>query len=159
MKEKVNWNLISSFYMKKNIFRTLFTWTVWTSRSPGSRSFSRRALRGFLTLKLSVGAFEDDDGEVATSDGDDPVDSEDVAGVAVKKFDFRLCRVGSMSDILPTLCWMLRILRCISSQTSEENIHIEKHMQWISWIWTILVWFSAQAHFKQWLSCFKKVLT
>jgi hypothetical protein len=83
---------------------------------------------------LSVGAFEDDDGEVATSDGDDPVDSEDVAGVAVKKFDFRLCRVGSMSDILPTLCWMLRILRCISSQTSEENIHIEKHMQWISWI-------------------------
>jgi hypothetical protein len=45
-----------------------------------------------------------DDGDVATSDGDDAVDSVDVIGVAVKKVDFRLCRVGSMIDILPTLC-------------------------------------------------------
>ena len=50
-----------------------------------------------------MGAFEDE-GEVATSVGDEAVDSEDVVGVTVKKVDFRLCRVGSMSDILPTLC-------------------------------------------------------
>ena len=45
----------------------------------------------------------------------------DSVGVVVKNVDFRLCRVGSMIDIFPTLCWMFRMRRWISSQTEKKN--------------------------------------